>query len=113
MTDAKKKNLIILKTDGGGEKRAKLISDEGAGNSRRLGSRLRFLRSEKTARWAGMARRRGCKNVSTGAWPADLMIAGAAETSKRKRDGPIENYKYLEKPLARFIAEQARPLPKN
>lgn len=45
-------------------------------------------------------------------WSPEIMLAETEAVTKRKRDGPIENYIYLEKPLARAHARHAAPLPK-
>lgn len=51
------------------------------------------------------------KCLSEGWYPEVMKAATIAET-KRKRDGPIEHFRYLEKPLARAHALHAAPLPK-
>jgi uncharacterized protein YdaU (DUF1376 family) len=45
-------------------------------------------------------------------WLPEIMIAETRAVVGRKRDGPIENYIYLEKPLARAHARHSAPLPK-
>lgn len=45
-------------------------------------------------------------------WKPEVMRAETEATVKRKRDGPIEHYSYLEKPLARAHARHLAPLPK-
>ena len=45
-------------------------------------------------------------------WLPEVMRAETEAIAKRKRDGPIENYIYLEKPLARAHARHSAPLPK-
>jgi hypothetical protein len=96
--------------DGGG-KRAKLISDEAQDTADALAAACGFTDPKNCPLgWYGAAAWvQKCFNEG---WPADLMIEAAKETAKRKRDGPIEHFKYLEKPLAKAIAEHSRPLPK-
>src|SRR3972149_528834 len=45
-------------------------------------------------------------------WLPEIMIAETRAVVGRKRDGPIENFIYLEKPLARAHARHLAPLPK-
>jgi hypothetical protein len=45
-------------------------------------------------------------------WFPDVMIAETRAVVGRKRDGPIDHFKYLEKPLARAHAQHQAPLPK-
>jgi len=45
-------------------------------------------------------------------WLPEIMIAETRAVVGRKRDGPIENYSYLEKPIARAHARHLAPLPK-
>lgn len=96
---------------GGGGKRAKLISDEAQDTADAMASACGFPDPKNCPfGWYGAAIWvQKCLNEG---WAPELMIAGTMETAKRKRDGPIESYKYLEKPLARFIAEHSRALPK-
>lgn len=97
--------------DGGGSARAKLISDEAQETADALATACGFPDPKNCPiGWYGAAAWvQKCFNEG---WPAELMIEAAKETAKRKRDGPIEHFKYLEKPLAKAIAEHARPLPK-
>lgn len=44
-------------------------------------------------------------------WNTDAMVAATRAVAKQ-RDGPIEHFKYLEKPLARAQAQHQAPLPK-
>lgn len=44
-------------------------------------------------------------------WFPQLMRDETRAVAKRKRDGPIESFRYLEKPLARAHALHAAPLP--
>src|SRR6185312_6158332 len=94
-------NLI---TEGSGGKRAKLVSDEAQDVADALADSCGFPDPKNCPLgWYGAAIWvQKCLNEG---WAPELMIAGTKETAKRKRDGPIESYKYLEKPLARFIAE--------
>lgn len=99
-----------LKTEDVGGKRAKLISDEARDTADALAAACGFPDPRNCPLgWYGAAAWvQKCFNEG---WPADLMIEAARETAKRKRDGPIEHFKYLEKPLAKAIAEHSRPLP--
>lgn len=45
-------------------------------------------------------------------WFPEVMIDATRAVARGKRDGPIENYIYLEKPLARAHARHLAPLPK-
>lgn len=45
-------------------------------------------------------------------WFSEVMIAETRAVCQRKRDGPPDNYLYLEKPLARAHAKHQAPLPK-
>lgn len=45
-------------------------------------------------------------------WSPEVMRSETRAVAKRKRDGPIEHFAYLEKPLARAQAEAQRPLPR-
>lgn len=45
-------------------------------------------------------------------WEAEIMVDATMALVKQKRDGPIEHYVYLEKPLARAMARHRAPLPK-
>lgn len=45
-------------------------------------------------------------------WLGIVMIEAAKAVALRKKGGFIESFKYLEKPLAQAMAEQAAPLPK-
>jgi hypothetical protein len=100
-----------LKKEDDGGKRAKLISDEAQETADALAAACGFPDPRNCPLgWYGAAAWvQKCFNEG---WPADLMIEAAKETAKRKRDGPIEHFKYLEKPLAKAIAEHSRPLPK-
>jgi len=97
--------------DDDGGKRAKLISDEAQETADALAAACGFSDPKNCPLgWYGAAIWvQKCFNEG---WPADLMIQAAKETAQRKRDGPIEHFKYLEKPLAKAIAENSRPLPK-
>ena len=44
-------------------------------------------------------------------WHTEIIIAAVREAVARKRDGPVENIVYFEKPIARAVARQATPLP--
>lgn len=105
--DREYKEVVI--DDGG--KRAKLISDEAQDTADALAAACGFHDPKNCPLgWYGAAAWvQKCFNEG---WPAELMIEAAKETAKRKRDGPIEHFKYLEKPLAKVIAEHSRPLPK-
>jgi hypothetical protein len=101
---------VIIEDDGGGS-RAKLVSDEAQETADALAAACGYpdLLNWPPG-WCGAAMWvQKCLNEG---WPADLMIVAAKETAQRKRDGPIEHFKYLEKPLAKAIAEHSRPLPK-
>jgi len=102
------KSTEVVDDDG---KRAKLISDEAQETADALAAACGFSDPKNCPLgWYGAAVWvQKCFNEG---WPADLMIQAAKETAQRKRDGPIEHFKYLEKPLAKAIAEHARPLPK-
>lgn len=97
--------------NGGGSARAKLVSDEAQDTADALAAACGFPDPQNCPMgWYGAAAWvQKCFNEG---WPAELMITAAKETSQRKRDGPIEHFKYLEKPLAKAIAEHLRPLPK-
>lgn len=97
--------------DGGGGARSKLVSDEAQETADALAAACGFPDPQNCPiGWYGAAAWvQKCFNEG---WPAELMITAAKETSQRKRDGPIEHFKYLEKPLAKAIAEHLRPLPK-
>jgi hypothetical protein len=103
------KSTEVVDDDGG--KRAKLISDEAQETADALAAACGFSDPKNCPLgWYGAAAWvQKCFNEG---WPAELMIQAAKETAQRKRDGPIEHFKYLEKPLAKAIAEHARPLPK-
>lgn len=45
-------------------------------------------------------------------WEPEIMIDATMAVVKQKRDGPIEHFVYLEKPLARAMARHRAPLPK-
>lgn len=45
-------------------------------------------------------------------WLPEIMIAETRAVAKRKRDGPPDSFRYLEKPLARAHAQHQAPLPK-
>lgn len=45
-------------------------------------------------------------------WPRELILVGAREAMARKRDGPPDTVNYFEKPIARTVAQHAKPLPK-
>lgn len=45
-------------------------------------------------------------------WLPEIMIDGTRAVVRGKRDGPIEHFSYLEKPLARAHARHKAPLPK-
>lgn len=45
-------------------------------------------------------------------WSPDVMRAEARAVAGRKRDGPIDYFRYLEKPLAQAQARHQAPLPK-
>lgn len=60
--------------------------------------------------WAGAAMRVG-QWLNSG-WPPAAIIAACQETMARKRDGPPSTINYFEKPIAKFIARQAKPVPK-
>ena len=102
------KSTEVVDDDG---KRAKLISDEAQETADALAVACGFSDPKNCPLgWYGAAVWvQKCFNEG---WPADLMIQAAKETAQRKRDGPIEHFKYLEKPLAKAIAEHSRPLPK-
>lgn len=45
-------------------------------------------------------------------WEPEVMVDATTAIVKQKRDGPIEHFVYLEKPLARAMARHRAPLPK-
>jgi uncharacterized protein YdaU (DUF1376 family) len=45
-------------------------------------------------------------------WVPEVMRAETRAVMARKRDGPVDGFKYLEKPLARAQAQHAAPLPR-
>lgn len=102
------KKVII--DDGGGTARAKLVSDEAQDTADAMASACGFPDPKACPLgWYGAGIWvQKCLNEG---WSPSLMIEGSRATAAKKRDGPIENFRYLEKPLARFIAEQSRPLP--
>jgi len=101
------KKVII---DDGGNARAKLISDEAQETADAMAAACGFPDPKSCPfGWYGAAIWvQKCLNEG---WAPSLMIEGSRATAAKKRDGPIESYRYLEKPLARFIAEHSRPLP--
>ena len=107
-TKEEEDNNII--TDGGGGTRAKLISDEAQETADAMAAACGFPDPKACPfGWYGAAIWvQKCLNEG---WAPSLMIEGSRATAAKKRDGPIESYRYLEKPLARFIAEHSRPLP--
>ncbi len=44
-------------------------------------------------------------------WNREIIIGGIRAAMARKRDGPPDSINYFEKPIARFLAQQATPLP--
>lgn len=44
-------------------------------------------------------------------WIGGVMVEAAKSTALRKRNGFVESFKYLEKPLAQAMAEHKAPLP--
>lgn len=96
--------------DGGGTARAKLVSDEAQDTADAMAAACGFPDPKACPfGWYGAAIWvQKCLNEG---WSPSLMIEGSRATAAKKRDGPIESYRYLEKPLARFIAEHSRPLP--
>jgi hypothetical protein len=44
-------------------------------------------------------------------WHPEIIAAAVREAVAKKRDGPVENVAYFEKPIARAIARQSAPLP--
>lgn len=45
-------------------------------------------------------------------WEPSVMIAEAQAVAQRKRDGPVNGFRYLEKPIAAAMARHNAPLPK-
>jgi hypothetical protein len=59
--------------------------------------------------WAGCAMWvQKCLNEG---WVGEVMIEATGATARRKRNGFIESYRYLEKPLAEAMAVHRTPLP--
>jgi hypothetical protein len=108
--DKEEEGKKVIIDDGGGTARAKLVSDEAQDTADAMAAACGFPDPKACPfGWYGAAIWvQKCLNEG---WQPALMIEGTKATAARKRDGPIESYKYLEKPLARFIAEQSRPLP--
>ena len=109
-TKEEEPNKLII-DGGGGSARPKLISDEAQDTADAMAAACGFPDPKACPfGWYGAAIWvQKCLNEG---WSPDLMIEGTRATAAKKRDGPIESFKYLEKPLARFIAEHSRPLPK-
>jgi hypothetical protein len=107
----KLENTKNIEIDDDGSKRAKLISDEAQETADAMAAVCGFPDPKNCPLgWYGAAAWvQKCFNEG---WPAAVMVEATKTTAQRKRDGPIEHFKYLEKPLAKAIAEHLRPLPK-
>lgn len=60
--------------------------------------------------WCGAAWR--CQQWINNGWPQELIVAGVTAMVKRKHPEKISGHAYFEQGLARFIAQQQRPVPK-
>lgn len=59
--------------------------------------------------WCGAAYR--CQQWLDRGWPRELIVAGVTAMVKRKAPEKIGGHAYFEQGLARFIAQQTKPLP--
>lgn len=59
--------------------------------------------------WCGAAMR--CQMWLSEGWPRELIVAGVRATVTARAPEKISNVAYFDKPLARFIAQQTRPVP--
>jgi hypothetical protein len=106
-----KKNLNIKEVSSGGGERAAVMNPLAFDLASELATICGF--SDPTnwpAGWCG-APMWVSKCLAEGWFPQLMRDATLAEV-KRKRDGPIEHFRYLEKPLARAHARHMAPLPK-
>ncbi|HLH95464.1 MAG TPA: hypothetical protein VKW08_10140, partial [Xanthobacteraceae bacterium] len=86
-----------------------LISEEAI----KLGDELAVIAGQDLAflepGWCAAAYR--CQQWLGQGWPRELIVAGVRSMVAQKRPEKISNVAYFEKGLARFIAEQRRPVP--
>jgi hypothetical protein len=91
--------------------RASLISPEAFEITGALEQACGFMLPEETpVGWAGCAMWvQKCLNEG---WVGEVMIDAAGATARKKRNGFIESYRYLEKPLAEAMAVFRTPVSK-
>jgi hypothetical protein len=98
--------------EGGGDTRARpLVSPEAMQLADRLAEICGHGTDPKTfpPAWHGAPMR--VQAWLSGGWHTDIIVAAVREVVAKKRDGPIENIVYFEKPIARAVARQAASLP--
>jgi len=101
---SQKENATLTHARGG------LISPEAFELADRLEKACGFSLPEQTpVGWAGCAM--WAQKCLSDGWIADVMVEAAKGVARRKRNGFIESFKYLEKPLAEAMAQHLQPLP--
>jgi hypothetical protein len=97
-------------TNGTETRGASLITPEAFGITTELEQACGFNLPEDTPPgWYGCAMWvQKCLNEG---WVGEVMVSAAKSVALRKRNGFVESFKYLEKPLAQAMAEYKAPLP--
>jgi hypothetical protein len=94
----------------GGQRGAPILSDDCFSIAREIGQVCGYAEpSDWPVGWS-QAHHRVQAWLNEG-WPKDAILAACKDAMARKTDGPPSTINYFDKPIARWLAKQAAPLP--